>query len=89
LHVLDRTAQFYAGQLTAPVLGYLAKRGFPEAFVRQRRIGYAPVSSSSRDLLVRQIREAVRSNETQVLQEGDRGRARGSRQSGWSARLLR
>src|SRR6516164_4302496 len=33
--VLDRAAQIYAGRLTAPVLGYLAGRGFPEAFVRQ------------------------------------------------------
>ena len=50
--ILDRAAQFYGNRLTAPVLHYLAGRGFPEPFVRQRRIGYAPVSSS-RDLLVR------------------------------------
>jgi DNA primase len=67
--ILDRAAQFYAGRLTAPVLRYLADRGFPETFVRQRRIGYAPVSSSSRDLLVREIRGAVRSNGTQLLQK--------------------
>jgi DNA primase len=66
--VLDRAAQFYAGRLTAPVLRYLTERGFPEAFVRQRRIGYAPVSSS-RDLLVREIRSMTRSNGTQLLQE--------------------
>ena len=66
--VLDRAAQFYAGRLTAPVLHYLAERGFPEAFVRQRRIGYAPVSST-RDMLVREIRGAARSNETKVLRE--------------------
>jgi DNA primase len=66
--VLDRAAQFYAGQLTAPVFRYLAQRGFPEAFVRQRRIGYAPVSST-RDMLVREIRGAVRSNGTQALRE--------------------
>jgi DNA primase len=66
--VLDRPAQFYAGSLTAPVLRYLAERGFPEQFVRQRRIGYAPVSSS-RDLLVRQVRGAAKSNGTQVLRE--------------------
>jgi DNA primase len=67
--VLDRAAQFYADRLTAPVLSYLAGRGFPEAFVRQRLIGYAPVSSSSRDMLVREIRGAARSNGTQVLRE--------------------
>ena len=66
--VLDRAAQFYAGRLTAPVLRYLADRGFPEAFVRQRRIGYAPVSSS-RDLLVREIRSPTRSNLTQLLRK--------------------
>ena len=67
-HVLDRAAQFYAGRLTAPVLRYLADRGFPEPFVRQRRIGYAPVSST-RDLLVRQIRSTAGSNGTQFFQE--------------------
>jgi DNA primase len=67
--ILDCAAQFYAGRLTASVLRYLADRGFPEAFVRQRRIGYAPVASSSRDLLVRQIRGVARSNVTQVLRE--------------------
>jgi len=66
--VLDRAAQFYAGRLTAPVLRYLADRGFPEPFVRQRRIGYAPVSST-RDLLVRQIRSTAGSNGTQFFQE--------------------
>jgi DNA primase len=66
--VLDRAAQFYAGRLTVPVLRYLADRGFPEAFVRERRIGYAPVSSS-RDLLVRQIRGAARSDGNQVLRK--------------------
>jgi hypothetical protein len=66
--VLDRAAQFYAGRLTAPVLRYLANRGFPEAFVRQCRIGYAPVSST-RDLLVREIRSTTRSNGTQLLRE--------------------
>jgi hypothetical protein len=67
--VLDRAAQFYAGRLTAPVLRYLAQRGFPEAFVHQRRIGYAPVSSSSRDLLVREIRSTIKSNGAQLLRE--------------------
>ena len=66
--VLDRAAEFYAGRLTAPVLRYLDDRSFPEAFVRQRRIGYAPVSST-RDLLVRQFRGAAKSNGTQLLQE--------------------
>jgi hypothetical protein len=61
----DRAAQFYAGRLTAPVFRYLADRRFPEPFVRQRRIGYAPVSST-RDLLVRHIRAAARSNRTQI-----------------------
>src|SRR5215470_2769395 len=61
-------AKFYAGRLTASVLHYLAGRGFPEQFVRQRRIGYAPVSSSH-DLLVRQIRGAARSNGSQILRE--------------------
>ena len=66
--ILDRAAQFYADRLTAPVLRYMAERGFPEAFVRQRSIGYAPVSST-RDLLVRQIRGAAKSNGTRLLQE--------------------
>jgi DNA primase len=66
--VLDLVAQFCAGRLTAPVLCYLIDRGFPEAFVRQRRIGCAPVSST-RDMLVRQIRGAARPNGTQVLRE--------------------
>src|SRR6516165_10112963 len=67
--ILDRAARFYAGRLTTPVLRYLAERGFPEAFVRQRRIGYAPVASSSRDLLVRQIRAVAGANRTQLLPE--------------------
>jgi hypothetical protein len=50
------------------VFRYLAERGFPEPFVRQRRIGYAPVSST-RDLLVRQIRSTARANGTQALRE--------------------
>jgi DNA primase len=66
--ILDRATQSYAGRLTARVFRYLAERGFPEAFVRQRRIGYAPVSST-RDLLVRQIRSTTRSNGTQLFQE--------------------
>jgi DNA primase len=66
--VLDRAAQFYAGRITAPVLRYLAGRGFPEPFVRQYRIGYAPVTSS-RDLLVRQIRAVAGANRTQLLPE--------------------
>jgi DNA primase len=66
--ILDRAAQFYANRLTAPVLHYLAGRGFPEAFVRQRRIGYAPVSST-RDMFVREIRGPARSNGTHVLRE--------------------
>ena len=67
--ILDHAAQFYAGRLTTPVLRYLAERGFPEAFVRQRRIGYAPVSPSSRDILVRHIRGTAKSNGNQVLRE--------------------
>jgi DNA primase len=67
--ILDRAAQFYAGRLTAPVLRYLAERGFPEAFVRQRRIGYAPVSPSSRDILVCHIRATAKSKGNQVLRE--------------------
>jgi hypothetical protein len=66
--ILDRAAQFYTDRLTGPVLRYLAGRGFPEAFVRQRRNGFAPVSST-RDFLVRQVRGAARSNRTQVLRE--------------------
>jgi len=66
--VLDRVAQFYADRLTVPVLRYLAERGFPETFVRQRRIGYAPISSS-RDLLVREIRAMTKSNGIQLLQQ--------------------
>jgi hypothetical protein len=67
--ILDRAAQFYAGRLTAPVISYLAERGFPEPFVRQYRIGYAPIASSSRDLLVRQIRAVAGANRTQLLPE--------------------
>jgi DNA primase len=66
--VLDRAAQCYADRLTAPVLRYLAERGFPDAFLRQRRIGYAAVSSS-RDLLVRGIRATTKSNGIQLLQQ--------------------
>ena len=66
--ILDRAARFYAGRLTAPVLRYLTERGFPEAVVRQLRIGYAPVSPS-RDLLIREIRSTTRSNGTQLLRE--------------------
>ena len=61
--ILDRAAQFYGNRLTAPILHYLAGRGFPEAFLRQRRIGYAPVSST-RDMFVREIRGAARPNGT-------------------------
>jgi hypothetical protein len=66
---MDCAAQFYAGRFTTPVFRYLAERGFPEPFVHQRRIGYAPVSSSSRDLLVRHIRGAAKSNGTRLLTE--------------------
>jgi DNA primase len=37
----------YAEQLTPEVLAYLAKRGFPEAFVRAQGIGYAPPGQRS------------------------------------------
>ena len=57
------------GPAHTPVLRYLAERGFPEPFVRQYRIGYAPVASSSRDLLVRQIRAVTGANRTQLLPE--------------------
>ena len=57
------------GPAHTPVLRYLAERGFPEPFVRQYRIGYAPVASSSRDLLVRQIRAVAGANRTQLLPE--------------------
>jgi hypothetical protein len=66
--VLDRAAQFYAGRLTTAALRYLTERGFPEAVVRQHRIGYAPVSPS-RDLLIREIRSTTRSNRTKLLRE--------------------
>ena len=66
--VLDRAAQFYAGRLTTAALRYLTERGFPEAVVRQLRIGYAPVSPS-RDLLIREIRSTTRSNGTKLLRE--------------------
>jgi DNA primase len=66
--ILDRAAMFYSGGLTTPVLRYLAERSFPEAFLRQRRIGYAAVSSS-RDLLVREIRATTKSNGIQLLQQ--------------------
>jgi hypothetical protein len=72
--VLDRAAQFYAGRLTASVIRYLGGRGFPDPFVCLRRMGCASVSSS-RDLLVREIRSMARSNGTQLPPGGHRGRA--------------
>jgi hypothetical protein len=59
----------FPGRLIAVVFRYLAEHGFPEAFVLQRRTGSAPDSSSSRDLLVRQMQSTARSNGTQPLQD--------------------
>lgn len=40
--VLTLATRIYAAELTGEALAYLAHRGFPEAFVRKWRIGYAP-----------------------------------------------
>jgi hypothetical protein len=37
---MEHVAQVCAARLTAPILCYLAERGFPESFVHQRRISY-------------------------------------------------
>jgi len=44
--ILTLAAKFYAEQLCPDVLAYLGHRGFPEAFVRKWRIGYAPQKST-------------------------------------------
>ena len=43
--VIHRAARFYRRGLTKPVLEYLAGRGFPEAFVKERQIGYVPIGT--------------------------------------------
>ena len=43
--ILTLAAKLYAEQLRSDVLAYLGRRGFPEAFVRKWRIGYAPQKS--------------------------------------------
>src|SRR3989441_2862476 len=43
--VLTLAAKLYAEHLSSEALAYLRSRGFPEAFVRQWRIGYAPPKS--------------------------------------------
>jgi DNA primase catalytic core len=45
--VIHRAARFYQRGLTTPVLEYLAGRGFPEPFVRERQIGYVPVGTGT------------------------------------------
>ena len=45
--VIHRAARFYQRGLTKPVLEYLAGRGFPEAFVKDRQIGYVPVGTEA------------------------------------------
>ncbi len=40
--VLDTATRYYAEEMTGAPLAYLASRGFPEAFVRKQRIGFAP-----------------------------------------------
>ncbi len=43
--ILTLAAKLYAEQLRPDVLAHLGHRGFPEAFVRKWRIGYAPQKS--------------------------------------------
>ncbi len=43
--VLTLAAKLYAEHLSPEALAYLGTRGFPEVFVRQWRIGYAPPNS--------------------------------------------
>ncbi len=43
--ILTLAAKLYADQLRSEVLAYLGRRGFPEAFVRKWRVGYAPQNS--------------------------------------------
>src|SRR5574337_238596 len=43
--ILTLAAKLYEQQLRSDVLSYLGRRGFPEAFVRKWRIGYAPQKS--------------------------------------------
>ncbi|OLC28449.1 MAG: hypothetical protein AUH31_09245 [Armatimonadetes bacterium 13_1_40CM_64_14] len=43
--ILTLAAKLYAEHLGSDVLAYLGRRGFPEAFVRKWRIGYAPQKS--------------------------------------------
>jgi DNA primase catalytic core len=38
---LDAAMQYYARELTGPPQAYLAQRGFPEAFLKEHRVGYA------------------------------------------------
>ncbi len=45
--IIGRAARFYQHGLTKPVLDYLAGRGFPEAFVRDRQIGYSPIGTEA------------------------------------------
>lgn len=45
--VIHRAARFYQRGLTKPVLEYLAGRGFPETFVKERQIGYVPVGTDA------------------------------------------
>jgi len=46
-NVIDRTTRAYERELTQSVLEYLAGRGFPEAFVKERRIGHVPVGTQA------------------------------------------
>jgi DNA primase catalytic core len=39
---LDAAAAYYARELAGPPLAYLTQRGFPEAFLTQHHVGYAP-----------------------------------------------
>jgi DNA primase catalytic core len=43
--ILTLAAKVYSEQLNSDALGYLGRRGFPEPFVRNWRIGYAPQKS--------------------------------------------
>jgi len=60
--VLTRAAKFYNRQLTPEVLAYLANRGFPEAFVRQQLIGYAP-PTETRTTLTESVNKAGKTEE--------------------------
>ncbi len=76
--ILTLAAKLYAEQLHSDVMAYLGRRGFPEAFVRKWRIGYAPQKSPQllRDFLKQHTVALEAALASGVLMEGG---ARGAR----------